>query len=292
MMPARFDYYAPTSLSEAVELLDRHGEEARVLAGGQSLVPLMKLRVGEPLGVLIDLNRIEDLGYVKEEDGALRIGALARHRDLLNSEIIRGRYPLFADAAGTIGDLQVRNLGTPAGSLAHADPASDWGAAFLAFESEVTAMSAKGVRTISLDDFFVDTFATALEPGEILTEIRVPSVGNGSGGSYKKLKRKAGDFATVGVAAQLQLDGDGAVIQPRIALTAVGATPFRAQDAEERLRDSPADETAVAEAAGLAAQAAEPTDDLRGSSEYKRAMVEVFTRRALETALERARGGS
>ncbi|MFQ5553710.1 MAG: FAD binding domain-containing protein [Thermoplasmata archaeon] len=290
-MPARFDYYAPTSLSEAVELLDRHGDGARVLAGGQSLVPLMKLRVGEPLGVLVDLNRIEDLGYVKEEDGALRIGALARHRDLENAEVVRGRYPLLADAAKTIGDVQVRNLGTPAGSLAHADPASDWGAAFLAFESEVTATSAKGVRTISLDDFFMDTFTTALEPGEVLTEIRVPSVENGSGGSYKKLKRKAGDFATVGVAAQLRLDGNGTVSQAGLALTAVGATPFRAQQGEERLRGSPGDEAAVAEAASLAAQAAEPTDDLRGSAEYKRAMVEVFARRALETALERAEGG-
>ncbi len=261
-----------------------------MLAGGQSLIPLMKMRLAAP-EFIVDLNRIPDLEYVREEDGVLGIGPLARHRDLETSDLIRRRYPLLADAAATIGDLQVRNLGTVSGSLAHADPASDWGAAFLAFETDVTATSTRGVRTIAFEDFFIDAFTTAMEPGEILTEIRVAAAKGKSGGSYKKLKRKAGDFATVGVAAQLNLDGNGAVEEARIALTAVGPTPFRARQAENLLSGSMADDTALAEAASSAAEAAEPTADLRGSEDYKRAMVKVFTRRALKTALERGRGG-
>ncbi|MFQ5838564.1 MAG: FAD binding domain-containing protein, partial [Thermoplasmata archaeon] len=290
MVSSRFRYLAPSTIQEAASLLDRYGEGARVLAGGQSLIPLMKMRLAAP-EYIIDLNRITDLEYVKEEGGVLRIGALTRHRDLENSDLVKRRYPLLADAAETIGDLQVRNLGTVGGAMAHADPASDWGAAFLALETEVEATSAKGIRTIPLDEFFVDTYTTALEPGEMLTEIRVSGVRGKSGGSYKKLKRKAGDFATVGVAAQVQLDGKGAVTQGRIALTAVGPTPFRAQEAENYLRGRTLDETTIGEAARLAAQAAEPSADLRGSEDYKRAMVEVFTRRALRAAVERARGG-
>jgi carbon-monoxide dehydrogenase medium subunit len=290
MFPARFRYLAPSTVEEAASFLKRYGEEARVLSGGQSLIPLMKLRLAAP-GYIIDLNRIRDLGYVREEGGVLRIGALARHRDMETSDVVRRRYPLLADAAETIGDLQVRNLGTVAGSLAHADPASDWGAALLAFDTEVRAASADRSRAIPLEEFFVDTYTTALEPDEILTEIRVGGVDGRSGGSYKKLKRKAGDFATVGVAAQVQLDAKGTVTKARIALTAVGPTPFRAEEAEAYLVGKALDDESMAEAARLAAEASEPTSDLRGSEEYKRAMVEVFTRRALRTALERARGG-
>ncbi len=260
------------------------------MAGGQSLIPLMKMRLAAP-EYIIDLNRIKNLDYVKEKGGVLRIGALARHRDLEASDIVRRKYRLLVDAAETVGDLQVRNLGTVCGALAHADPASDWGAAFLAFDAKVTATSAQGVRTIPLEEFFVDSLTTALEPGEILTEIQVPAAGVRSGGSYKKLKRKAGDFATVGVGAQVQLNKKGSVARARIALTAVGPTPFTAKEAGDYLNGRGLDDGAIAEAGRLAAEAARPTADLRGSEEYKRAMVEVLTRRALRTAAERARGG-
>lgn len=290
MFPARFRYLAPSTVQEAASLLKRHGEEARVLAGGQSLIPLMKMRLAAP-AYIIDLNRVRDLEYVREEGGILRIGALARHRDMEASEVVRQSYTLLADAAETIGDLQVRNLGTVAGSLAHADPASDWGAALLAFDTQVVATSEEGTRTLPLEEFFVESYTTALEPDEILTEVRVKGFDGRSGGSYKKLKRKAGDFATVGVAAQVQLDAGGKVSRARIALTAVGPTPFRVEETERYLVGKRLDDDAMAEAARLAAEASEPTSDLRGSAEYKRAMVEVFTRRALRTAVERAGGG-
>lgn len=289
MVPSRFRYHAPSSLQEAARLLGELGGEARVLAGGQSLIPLMKLRLASP-EVLVDLNRIPGLDYVREEEGVLRIGALARHRDLERSEVVRRGYPLLAETAETIGDLQVRNMGTVCGSLAHADPAGDWGAALLAFETEVTATSADGTRTLPLDDFFVDTYETALKPGEVLTRVAVRTPPKGSGGSYQKLKRKAGDFATVGAAAQLTLDGKGAVQAARIALAAVGPTVFRATEAEEALRGRALNDEAMREAARRAAQAARPTSDLRGSAEYKKAMVEVFVRRALKGARDRARG--
>ncbi len=260
-----------------------------MLAGGQSLIPLLKLRLADP-GVLVDIGRIPGLSAIEEDDEALRIGATARHRDLDSSEIVRREYPLLADVPKGLGDPQVRNLGTIGGSLAHADPAGDWGTALLAFDASVVATGPKGGRTIPIDDFFVDTFSTALQSTELLTEIRVPKPEPRSGGAYKKLKRKTGDFAIVSVAAQLTLDPSGAISKARISLGAVGATPLRARRAEASLGGKMPVPPAFEEAGRLAAEESQPGSDLHGSESYKRAMVSILTRRALETAVERAQG--
>ncbi len=289
MYPRSFEYARPSTLVEAVEILHKNGERAKLLAGGQSLIPLMKLRLASP-GLLVDLNRIPGLGTLKEDGSLLRIGALARHRDLERSETVRARYPLLWDAAKVIGDPQVRNRGTVGGSLAHADPASDWGTALLAFESEVVVTGPNGTRSIPIDKFFTDTFATALRTDEILTEIRVPKPGPRSGGAYTKLKRKTGDFATVATAAQLSLDANGTLAKVRIGLAAVGPTPVRARRSEDHLRGRAPSADVLGIAARLAAEDSQPTADLRGSEPYKRAMVELYTRRALDQAVERVTG--
>lgn len=288
MYPRRFEYARPSTLRDAVEILRKNGEGAKVLAGGQSLIPLMKLRLASP-SLIVDLNQIRELEGVKESGKALRLGALARHRDLERSRILRARYAALSDAAASLGDPQVRNLGTVGGSLAHADPASDWGAALLAFESEIVALGPKGERRIPIDDFFTDTFATALAPDEILAEIRVPRPAARSGSAYEKLKRKTGDFATVGVATRVDFGGKGVVSKVRIALAAVGPTPLRARQAEDALRGKSPSAEVIATAARLAAAESQPASDLRGSEAYKRSMVEVFVRRAAERALQRAR---
>ena len=258
-----------------------------MLAGGQSLIPVMKLRLASP-EVLIDIGRIPGLSLLKEDGNTLRIGAMTRHRELEESKLIQTRYPLLADTAAVLGDPEVRNAGTIGGALAHADPAGDWGAALLAFDAKLVATGPKGKRTLSIDEFFTDTFTTALKPVEVLTEIRIPKPGPRSGGAYKKLKRKTGDFATVAVGAQLKLDTKGAVESVRIGMGAVGPTPVRAKRAEEFLTGKVATTDNLGRAAKLAAEESKPTSDLRGSEEYKRAMVEVFARRALETAVQRA----
>jgi carbon-monoxide dehydrogenase medium subunit len=277
-------------LEEAVKVLKEHGEKAKVLAGGQSLIPLMRLRLASP-EVLVDIGRIEGLSYINEEGDVLRIGAMTRHRDLEKSRLSRERYELLADAAAVLGDPEVRNMGTIGGSLAHGDPASDWGAALLAYDTQLTATGPEGTRTISIDEFFRDTFMTALEPSEVLTEIRIPRAPPRSGGAYMKLKRKTGDFATVAAAAHVVLDEGGAVARARIGLTAVGPTPVRARRAEEFLMGRRPDASTLAQAAKLAAEDVRPSSDLRGSEEYKRAMVEVYTRRALERAVQRSQEG-
>ena len=286
--PRSFEYLRPSSVKEAIGFLKDYGEEARVLAGGQSLIPIMKLRLASP-HVLIDIGRIPGLSFIREEGDVLRIGAMTRHRDLEQTSLVRNRYPLLADAAHSLGDPQVRNLGTIGGSVAHADPASDWGAALLAFDTKLVVTGPKGNRTLSIDDFFREPFVTALEPTEVLTEIRIPKTVAGSGGAYLKLKRKTGDFATVAVAAQVELDGRGAIAKARIGLAAMGPTPLRARRAEEHLTGRMPNPATLAEGARLAAEGARPTRDLRGGVEHKRAMVEVYTRRALEKAVERAR---
>ena len=287
MQARSFDYVRPQTVAQAVRVLSDYGNRAKVLAGGQSLIPILKLRLANPR-VLIDINEIPGLAFIQERGAQLRIGALTRHRDLEQSKVTRGKYPLLSDAAASFGDPQVRNLGTIGGSLAHADPASDWGTALLAFEAELVAKGAKGTRTIPIDGFFKDTFSTALKSAELLTEIRLPKAGKRDGGAYLKLKRKTGDFATVGVAAQLGLDEKGSVAGVRIGLAAVGPTPMRAKKAEQALFGRKAGPTAIADAAKAAAQEAHPASDLRGSEEYKRAMVEVYARRALELATRRA----
>ncbi len=279
MYPPRFDYHAPSTLDEALSILDRLGDDGKVLAGGQSLIPLMKLRFAAP-AALVDINRIPGLDRITEEDGGLRLGALVRHKACERAEILRGRFGVLGDAAPLISDPIVRNLGTVAGSLAHADPQGDWASALMAAGGEVVARSAHGERTIRVEELLKGPFMTALEPNEIVTEVRVPDPGPRAGGTYMKLERKVGDFATVGVAVHVSLE-DGCVGRAGIALTAVGPINFRARAAEEALTGNPLGDEAIEQAARLAAQAAEPKSDLRGSAEYKRDVVRVFTERAL-----------
>jgi carbon-monoxide dehydrogenase medium subunit len=289
MIPAAFDYHAPTSLEEALSLLASRGDEAKVLAGGQSLIPMMRFRLAEP-GVLVDLSHVEGLSGLEEKDDRLWIGALTRHSDVEHSELIRDRYPLLHDAASVIADPIVRNRGTVGGSLVHADPAGDWGAVMLACHAELELHGKDGERTMPIDDLFVTTFMTSLAPDEILTGVRIPAAGKASGGAYEKLERKVGDFATVAVAVQLELDEGGTCSGAGIGLTAVGPTNLRAEEAEKALVGKALDDEAIDAASRLAAEASSPTADNRGSAEYKRDLVRVLTARALRTAVARARG--
>lgn len=289
MIPAAFEYEAPTELAQAIDRLARSGGEAKVLAGGQSLIPLMKFRLAQPARI-IDLNRISGLAYVRE-NGDLRIGALTRESDLEESAVIRDRYAIVADTAAVIADPIVRNLATVGGNVAHADPANDHPATLLALRASVVARGPRGERVIPIDDFFVDTFTTSLAPDEIVTEIRIPRAQAQSGGAYIKLERKVGDFAIVGVAAHLQLDGKGSVATAGIGLTNVGPTAIRARHAEEALRGRAPDDRAIAAAAEAAAAESQPMADLRGPAEYKRDVVRVLTTRALRRAVARAKGG-
>jgi len=282
--PARFEYFAPTSVDEALEILGRYDEgDAKVLAGGMSLIPVMKLRFAAPQA-LVDINRIGGLDTLAEDKGTLRIGALVRHKTCERSELLSGKYGVLGDAAPLISDPIVRNLGTVAGSLAHADPQGDWGSAMLAVRAEVVARSADGERSIPIDDFLLGPFATSLRPTEIITEVRVPDPGRAAG-TYLKLERKVGDFATVGVAVHVTM-ANGTVDQAGIGLTAVGPTNLRAEAAEHALADRPLDDDAIDEAARLAADEAQPYDDARGTAEYKRNTVRVFTARALRKVAE------
>jgi carbon-monoxide dehydrogenase medium subunit len=289
MIPAAFEYHAPTSLGEATALLARLGEDAKVLSGGQSLIPLMKLRLASPPHV-IDINGIPGLAGIREADGVLRIGALTRESDLEESELVRTRYPLLHETARVIADPLVRNLATVGGNLAHGDPANDHPATMLALGAEIVATGPRGERRIPIGGFFTGPFATALDPGEILVEIRVPGPAARSGGAYVKMERKVGDFATAAVAAQLTLAADGTCQQVGIGLTNVGLTPIKATRAEAALKGQRPDDAAIARAAKLAAEASQPAEDLRGSVEYKRDLVRVLTGRALRRALERAEG--
>jgi aerobic carbon-monoxide dehydrogenase medium subunit len=287
MYPGRFEYHAPATLDEALSTLDRFGDEGKVLAGGQSLIPLMKLRFAAP-AALVDINRLVGLDRLSEEGGELSIGALVRHRACERSELLRGRYGVLGAAAPQISDPIVRNVGTVAGSLAHADPQGDWGSALLAAGARVVAQSSGGRREIALDDLFLGPFTTALEPNEVIVDVRVPDPGARAAGTYLKLERKVGDFATVGVAVQLSF-GDGRIERAGIALTGVGSTNVRASEAEQALAGAELDEEAIRGAAELAARAAQPQSDLRGSAEYKRQVVRVFTERALREAAGQAR---
>lgn len=289
MYPAPFEYYAPSTLDEALELLSKYGEEARVLAGGHSLIPMMKLRVLRPAHI-IDLNRIKGLKYIEERGGEIRIGALTTYYELITSDIIKRRAPILAECASVVGDPQVRNWGTIGGSLSHCDPAGDMGSAILALRAKMVVKSKSGERTIESDDWFVGSFQSALKQGEILREIVVPIPKPGSGGAYLKLERKAGDYAIAAVAAQITVDRSGACTYAGIGLTAVAPTNMRARRAEELLLGRTLDDRVIDEAAKAASEECRPSDDpIRGSAEYKRAMVGVLTRRALRRALENAR---
>lgn len=288
MIPAPFDYKAPTTLSEAIALLQQN-EGAKILSGGHSLIPLLRFRLAQP-SLVVDINRIPGLDYIREEEGWLRIGALVREADLEESALVRERYPLLYETSCYVADPLVRNMATLAGNLAHADPANDHPAAMLAYRAEIVATGPTGDRIIPIDDFFTDFFTSALEPDEILTEVRIPIPTERSGGAYFKLERKVGDYGTAGVAAQLSLAEDGTIREVGIGLTNVGPTALRARRSEDLLRGNAPSEALVAEAGRLAAEDCEPTEDLRGSEEYKRNLVRVLTIRALNKALERARG--
>ena len=286
MIPASFDYVRPKTLSEAVSLLGKN-PEAKILAGGHSLIPMMRFRLATP-PMLIDINQLSDLAYIKEDGDWLRIGAMTREADVDRSDIVRKRYPLLADTARVIADPLVRNLATLGGNIAHADPANDHPATMLAYGAQIVATGPKGERTMGISDFFRGAFETALAQGEILIEIRIPRAQPRSGGAYFKLERKVGDYATAAVAVQLALDGSGKVASAGIGLTNVGLTPIFAKAASSSLEGRKADDGAISEAAKLAAEAAEPIDDYRGSEEYKRHLVRTLTNRALTQALKRA----
>jgi carbon-monoxide dehydrogenase medium subunit len=290
MIPAPFEYHRPSTLPDAVALLGRLGEDAKILAGGQSLIPLMKLRLTSPRHV-VDLNRIPGLGAIAEKDGALVIGALVRESELEASDLARRRFPILADVCRVIADPLVRNLATVGGNLAHGDPANDHPAVMLALEAEIVAVGPRGARRIPIAGFFTGPLATALSAGEILTEMHLPLPGPRTGGAYLKLERKVGDFATAGVAVQLTLADGGSCTHAGIGLTNVGATPIKARRAEALLQGRRVDEPAIREASRQAAAECDPSEDLRGSVAYKRDLVRVLTARAIRRALERATAG-
>jgi carbon-monoxide dehydrogenase medium subunit len=291
MIPGPFAYHRPAGIEEAIALLVEHGEDAKILAGGQSLIPLMRFRFVEPAR-LVDINRIAGLSGISEENGSLRIGALTREAELDHSSVVRERYPLLADTARVIADPLVRNLATVGGNLAHADPANDHPATMLAYRAELIARGPDGERSIAIDDFFSAPFEPALAPGEILTEIRIPAPGPGSGGAYEKFERKVGDYAVAAAAVQLTLAADGTVTSAGVATTNVAFDLRRCAEAEAALVGRAPDDDAIREAAQRAADAADPVSDLRGPAEYKRALTRTVTRRALQRALERARANA
>ncbi|MBA3628301.1 MAG: xanthine dehydrogenase family protein subunit M [Actinobacteria bacterium] len=281
MFPRSFDYLAPESMDDALSMLAEHGEDAKVLAGGQSLIPLMKLRFAAP-DYIIDINRIPDLGSM-HENGSLSVGALVRTHDIERSELIKDRYPAMAAAAPLISDPLVRNLGTVVGSLCHADPQGDWASVMLAMNAEIVCRTGESQRRIPVAEFVQGPFTTSLEPNEIATEVNIPDPGADTYGTYMKLERKVGDFASVGVAIHLSFDGPR-VERAGIGLTAVGPANIKATEAEQLLTGAELDGGTIARAADLCAEAADPHSDLRGSADYKRAMVRVFVSRALSAA--------
>lgn len=287
MIPPSFEYLRPKTIPEAIQMLQQHGDAAKILSGGQSLIPMMKLRLARP-GILIDINRIAGLSYVKEEDGYLKIGGLTREAELEVSPLVRSKYQILADTTHVIADPQVRNLATVGGNLAHGDPANDHPATMIALGAQVVANGPRGERVIPIEHFFVSLFTTALQPDEILTEIRVPIPPARSGGAYQKLERKVGDFATAAVAVQLTLDGQGSCQKVGIGLTNVGATPIKARKVEASLQGKRLDDATIAQAALLAPDEAEPSADLRGPVEYKKGLVKELARRALVIARDRA----
>lgn len=288
MYPSKFEYRVPSTLDEALTMLAEVGDEGRVLAGGQSLIPMMKLRLASP-GVLIDINELPGMGSIEVSDGYLRIGALVRHNDIVNSEIVTRTNHTLAAAAPWVADPLVRNRGTVCGSVAHCDPEGDWNSVMLAVRAQVVATSAgNGERVIPIDDFIVDFFTNSLEPGEMVTELRIPEYSGPAGGTYLKLERKIGDYATAAVATHLQLDSVGKIAQAGIAMTAVNSVNTRAAAAEDALIGQTPTDDVFAAAAELAATAADPEDNVRGPAEYKRALIRVYTKRGLEKALELA----
>lgn len=283
MIPAPFEYAVARSVDDAVALLQRHGDEAKLLAGGHSLLPLMKLRLATP-GYLIDLGRIPNMAYIHDAGDYVAIGAMTTHHALAVSDLLRQRLPVLAEAAGMVGDMQVRNRGTIGGSLAHADPASDLPTVASALDAQLVARGANGERTIPVRNFFRDVWTSALEPDEVLTEVRIPYVHGTPLQAYEKFSQRSADWAIVGVAASLSRE-NGTIARAAVALTNVGTTPVRATRVEEALQGRPAAVDTVSAAAAYASDGLHPSPELKASSEYKLHLARVITRRALTRAL-------
>jgi len=290
MIPAEFDYYAPTSVQEAVSLLRQHGDEAKVLAGGHSLIPLLKLRLSNP-PVLVDIGRIPELRGITRTNGTVTIGAMTTHAQVESSEELRDTFPIMAEAATVIGDPMVRNRGTFGGALAHADPAADWPAVALALGAQLRVMGPNGERTVSVDDFFVDMLTSALEPGEVLTRIDIPAPGQGvkTGMSYQKFAHPASGYAVVGVAAVVTLGADGACQDCRVAVTGAGPKATRQTAVEDALKGRQLTPELIAQASEHAGEGMDFLGDIYASESYRAHLVKVYTKRALTAALEAVR---
>lgn len=288
MIPGEFDYHAPSSLDEAIALLTEHGDDAKILAGGQSLIPAMRYRLALP-EVLIDINGLSDLEYIRDGGDHLSIGAMAREVMLEDDEVVQSNYHMLADAAHVIADPLVRNQATVGGNIAHADPANDHPAVMLAYDATVVAKGPNGERTIAIDDFFTGLFENSLADDEILTEIRIPTPAAGSGGAYEKIERKVGDYAISAAAVQLVMDGDTCTAA-RVGLTNVNPTPMRATGAEAALVGQVLTDSVIEAAGKAAAGECDPSGDLRGSAEYKRDITRVMVKRAIAKAVKRATG--
>ena len=286
MIPAQFEYYTPTSVKEALQFLKTYGAEAKVLAGGHSLLPLMKFRLATPAHV-IDLGRISELRFIRMAGEHVAIGAMTTHWMIESSDPLKAKVPLLAETARQIGDVQVRNMGTVGGSLAHADPAADYPAAVLALEAEIVAEGARGRRTIAAADFFTGLYATALAPDEILTEVRVPVPSARTGAAYLKFPHPASGFAVVGVAAVVTLDAQKRCTRARVGVTGVAPVPYRAKAVEDSLTGKTLTPETIAAAAESAAEGVDVNADIFASADYRRHLAKVFTRRAVQAAIER-----
>jgi aerobic carbon-monoxide dehydrogenase medium subunit len=287
MYPTSFEYLAPKSKSEAVELLTQYGDEAKVLAGGQSLVPMMKLRVARPK-YLIDINRIADLAYVREENGKLHCGTMTRHVQMEESPLLKEKIPMLSQAASVIGDAQVRNRGTLGGALVEADPSGDWGPVVLALNAHMKCVGSQGERLISATDFFTFAYTAALESNEILTEIIFPVPNGGSVGTYAKLERVAGDFAIASAAVQMRLDSDGVCRSIGVGVTGGASVPQKAFSVETLLSGKKITPEIINEAAHIVQEDADPIEDLRGSAAYKKKALAAILKRALRDAVQKA----
>src|SRR5882762_2256547 len=287
MIPAQFDYQAPTTIDEALSLLSANADDAKVLAGGHSLIPAMKLRLAQP-ALLVDLARIKDLSYIREEANSILIGAMTTHYDIESSSLLKRICPLLPECASHIGDVQVRNKGTIGGSIAHSDPAGDWPAAIIALNAEMVTVGKNGERTIKADDFFVDFLTTALEPGEILRQIRIPKPAGRFGHSYQKVRHPASGFAVVGVAVALKLNTDNSCETVGAGITGVAAKAYRAAKVETALINKQIEETVAADAAAHACDGIEINADLYASADYRKHLASVHTRRAIQNALARS----
>ncbi|SKB48095.1 FAD binding domain-containing protein [Maribacter arcticus] len=288
MIPANFNYHKANTLKEAIALSQELGEEAKYMSGGHSLLPMMKLRFATPEHI-IDISKIKGLSYIKEEGNLLKIGALTTQTELEHNPNLKENYPIFGDAVWLTADPSVRNCGTIGGNIAHGDAANDQPALMLALRATIIAEGVDGKKSIPIDDFFHGFYMTALEPGDILTEIQIPKTKKNSGGAYHKVERKVGDYATAGVAVHIELDDDGVCQEIGIGLTNVSAVPMRLERGEEILRGKKITDELIEQVGVIAGEDAEPESDLRGSEAYKRSIVNTITKRMLNKALERAR---